>query len=172
MTLVLACGCPMRGNWLMVSNFLTVGDVCTTVSFQCASDGWRTSHWNAPVNLAWSNTKKYQYAAELRKDECRCWWWWEDRKVCACVSLCVHMLYAQISSSALFTSVYFHFWYAHCQTSTNNIHIHTYTNIHVLIGLLYYLYVILRVEAQRERTSDSSLSNEKHHPVPAPVSDC
>ena len=39
MTLVLACGCLMRGNWLMVSNFLTVGDVCTTVSLQCASDG-------------------------------------------------------------------------------------------------------------------------------------
>ena len=35
---VLVCRCLMRGNWLMVSNFLTVSDVCTVVSFQCASD--------------------------------------------------------------------------------------------------------------------------------------
>ena len=85
----------MRGNWLLVSNFLTVSDVCTVVSFQCASDRWRqSSHWNFIVTLAWSNI---EYVAEQWKDEWRCWWR-EERKVCAYYMLCTKIIFSVILS--------------------------------------------------------------------------
>ena len=94
--------------------------------------------------------------------------------VCMCFSVCTHAICAnQFLSSVhlVFTSTYGTLTARLTHTT------YTYTNIHVLIGLLYCTVtnVILtdyRVEAQCERTSDSSLSNEKHHPGPAPVSDC
>ena len=94
--------------------------------------------------------------------------------VCMCFPVCTHAICTdQFLSSVhlVFTSTFGTLTARQAQTT----YTYTYINIHVLIGLLYYLYVILtdyRVEAQRECTSDSSLSNEKHHPGPAPVSDC
>ena len=159
MTLVLVCWCLMRGNWLMVSNCLTVGDVCTTVSFQCTSEGWRTSHWNFIVTLAWSNIEKYQCVAERRKDEWRCWRR-EERKVCVCLSVCTHAIrtnHAVPQQCSL--SVYFHCWYVHCQPK-NIQHTHTCTQTCVcyLFSSLLYMYVHVSMYMLLSLTTERKLN--------------
>ena len=110
------------------------------LSFQCASDGWRTSYWNMSLSLVsetkvliccWAVEREMEPLIEII----------EEGKVCACgdlhvCSACVHAVCKNHGSSALSPRDRYHCWSAHRQPNT-----HTNTNIHTLYWAVFCMHV-------------------------------